>query len=376
MLLKNIVFSSFVLAGLTVMPVAAHAGFDWTPAPQKNETSGVPAGQAAPDQAETGPLTPAPDMAETATSVPVTNVDAQDLPAPGTFATNQEAQEIVKAQEAPAETTAETPASTAQTDAGAPVVLTNDAGDDAAQDTSAQMAPMVPATDVAQGSPKAEENYEGFGKDLSLVLALRDIVPAQYAYSFSDPSYAGLSVSWRGGKPWQDVLNDALAAHHLTSSVSGQAVVISPIVEHSKPQEAQTPLAVEQQTPVQEEAPNVATDEEAVTPAPTVAQAQPAAAQPAPAVDVPVIQSGLVKTWTARPGYTLKEVMEDWGKISKVEVEWNSPYDYPINNAYLFKGTYEEAVKGLLSQYTRETPRPRGRLYPNLPQGPSVLMIN
>ncbi len=349
MLLKNIIFSSFVLAGLTLTPVVAQAGFDWTPSPKKAESPTMQTGNAAIDQPETGPLTPDLDMAEVPQSVPVGDVDSQSLPPPGTFATEQESQETQVA------LTADAPDQTAT-----PVVLTNDKNE--MNDVAVQDVPVQAPVQTASAADAPLETYEGFGKDLSLVLALREIVPAQYAYSFSDPSYAGLTVSWRGGKLWQDVLNDALAAHQLTSFLEGQAIVISPV--SYQPREAQA-------APVGQ----ISTSAEMPAGAP-VAITPAAETKSAPAPIVPVIEGNLVKDWTARPGYTLKEVMEDWGKVAKVDVEWSSPYDYPINNAFLFKGTYEEAVKGLLSQYSRETPRPRGRLYPNLPEGPSVLMIN
>ncbi|MDD3020343.1 MAG: TcpQ domain-containing protein [Alphaproteobacteria bacterium] len=335
MLLKNIIFSSFLLAGLTLTPVIAHAGFDWTPSPKKAESPTVQTGNAPIDQPEAGPLTPDLDMAEAPLPVPVGEVDSQSLPPPGTFATEQESQETQVALSVDA-----------SDEAAAPVVLTNDKNE--MNDVAVQDVPVQAPVQTAYVADSSLETYEGFGNDLSLVLALRDIVPTQYAYSFSDPSYAGLTVSWRGGKPWQDVLNGALAAHQLTSFLEGQAIVISPV--SNQPREAQT-------TPV------------AITPAAETEDSDPTSV-------VPVMKGSMVKDWTARPGYTLKEVMEDWGKVAKVDVEWSSPYDYPINNSFLFKGTYEEAVKGLLSQYSRETPRPRGRLYPNLPEGPSVLMIN
>jgi hypothetical protein len=105
------------------------------------------------------------------------------------------------------------------------------------------------------------------------------------------------------------------------------------------------------------------------------------AAQPAPVeAEKPVPQ--VIKNtaskfvWTARPGATLKDVLSDWSKTAKVELDWVTPYDYPIGNAFTFKGTFEQAVDSLLGTYSRESPRPRGRLYPNLPEGPSVLMVN
>jgi len=83
-----------------------------------------------------------------------------------------------------------------------------------------------------------------------------------------------------------------------------------------------------------------------------------------------------IQKWQARPGTTLRKTLETWAKDSKVELNWSTPYDYPINSAFYFEGGFAEAVQSLLSSYGGESPSPKGRLYPNLPEGPSVLMIN
>ncbi len=60
----------------------------------------------------------------------------------------------------------------------------------------------------------AEEKFdaiEGFGNDLPLALALRQIVPARYAFSFGEGVNAGTKVSWEGGRPWNEALEAAIA---------------------------------------------------------------------------------------------------------------------------------------------------------------------
>lgn len=312
---KKLAFSTFFVAGLIGLPMMAHAGFDWTPSPIKTS----PVQQSGQQQAPVaeGPLTPEPDAVMEAPPVPVTNVDSQELPPPGIMAT-------------PSEDVALAPVQGPVFEEQPPVELV---------DTRTSPLP-APVDDAAI--------LEGFGKEIPLALALRDIVPSEYAYSFADNSYAGRIVSWRGGKPWQYVLNDALANQGLTSIMAGNAVVIESIdAVKARQMDAAAKTAISGEFVAAAEKPSV-----------------------------PVMKIGITRTWQGRPGYTLKEVVGDWSKLANVELEWQSPYDYPINSSFNYEGTFEEAVRNLLSQYSRETPRPRGRLYPNLPTGPSVLMIN
>lgn len=67
----------------------------------------------------------------------------------------------------------------------------------------------------------------GFGSNLPLVIALQQVVPAGYQYSFSGGVNPGVSVSWQGGKSWQQVLGEMLSPAGLTYRIQGNAVVIS-----------------------------------------------------------------------------------------------------------------------------------------------------
>lgn len=69
----------------------------------------------------------------------------------------------------------------------------------------------------------------GFGRDLPLALALSQVVPPQYALSFNTGVDAGSSVSWEGGKPWNQVLTNMLQPLGLKAHISGKTVVIQKI---------------------------------------------------------------------------------------------------------------------------------------------------
>ena len=68
----------------------------------------------------------------------------------------------------------------------------------------------------------------GFGRDLPLALALSQVIPEQYSPSFAQNVDAGVTVSWEGGKSWNQVLNDMLRPKNLTAVIQGNQVIIQP----------------------------------------------------------------------------------------------------------------------------------------------------
>lgn len=87
----------------------------------------------------------------------------------------------------------------------------------------ATQAPEVTAPAVAADGADV---VSGFGSDLPLVIALQQVVPVGYQYSFASGVNPGVSVSWDGGKVWQQVLTDMLAAQSLGYKINNNTVVI------------------------------------------------------------------------------------------------------------------------------------------------------
>lgn len=88
----------------------------------------------------------------------------------------------------------------------------------------ATQAPEVTAPIVAEA--EGADVLSGFGSDLPLVIALQQVVPAGYQYSFASGVNPGVSVSWDGGKVWQHVLADMLSAQSLGYKINNNTVVI------------------------------------------------------------------------------------------------------------------------------------------------------
>lgn len=91
---------------------------------------------------------------------------------------------------------------------------------------AAALAPLsAPSAAPASRFPEAV----GFGRDMPLALAMRQVIPAAYGFSFAEGVDAGQRVSWSGGKPWDQVLDAALRPAGLGASISGSAVHIAPL---------------------------------------------------------------------------------------------------------------------------------------------------
>ncbi len=470
---KTMMLHVAVAALLPLLSAApAQAGFEWTPPPAAPTVSApaletIPSVPAAPaDHVEMMELTPIPGAP---VSAPITAPEATMTP--------------VEAMPAPVMSAA--PVS-------APVI----------ERESEALPTPSPEILAAPIPPGPFTNVVGFGADIPLALALGQIVPAEFAYSFASNVNPGLKISWDGGKPWNEVLNDALAPHNLRADVAGTAVVVrqgthasvrsnapvntlaTPIGRQSDATYNTTPRPPADMAPLSASASEESANASAVTtgegsanyprrtpprtgifgsiftpdeykgnmaprppvdtPKVTVRNEVPpeemsafnaeiasrplsveatepkavAAVEPAaPAVMAPlptraptslgaqrisyadeemrqrtdilpdrthsesvraqgaVLDPFQVSFWQADNNANLREVLNAWATQAGVEVIWESGYDYKLPSSISMHGTFPEAVTRVFDLYGTAEPRPQGKLHPNLPKGPSVLLI-
>ncbi len=86
---------------------------------------------------------------------------------------------------------------------------------------------------------------DGFGADMPLALALRQIVPAKYAFSFGNNVNPGETISWNGGKPWNEVLKDSLSPLNIDFKVKENKVILTSDVVSTNTVIEKKPKAVE-----------------------------------------------------------------------------------------------------------------------------------
>jgi len=68
----------------------------------------------------------------------------------------------------------------------------------------------------------------GFGDQVPLSFAVRQIVPAHFQVAFADAVHRDALVDWKGGEPWRVTLADAVRPLGLVVIVSGPKVTIAP----------------------------------------------------------------------------------------------------------------------------------------------------
>ncbi len=299
--------------------------------------------------------------------------------------------------------------------------------------------PVVEGVPVPQAPAMQETVFAeaiGFGSDMPLVLALRQVVPPRYAFAFDPSVDQGARVSWNGGKPWNLVLEDALRPLGLGAQITESAVHVVPLSQ--MPVAMPAPVIVEKPAPAMAAPLQVAPAQdvparpdpvreiyirrhghggetsqigngmnEALNPAaggsgaralqaplltaPAGSDYKEALMQPvslsdgneahlSPAVVKTAKRQGVmdpydVRFWEAEKGGSLKNTLATWSSVAGVELYWVSTQDYILPEAVQLHGNYTEALTQILGVYGEGEGRPQGRLHPNLPTGPSVLII-
>jgi hypothetical protein len=94
-----------------------------------------------------------------------------------------------------------------------------------------QTSPLQPDSslaDSAQPVPKpAVVVARGFGHDVPLAFAVRQLVPPRLRVTYGDAVDRQIRVSWDGGKPWDQVLRGVAAPLGLHIVISPTAVRIT-----------------------------------------------------------------------------------------------------------------------------------------------------
>lgn len=159
----------------------------------------------------------------------------------------------------------------------------------------------------------------GFGKDVPLVLAVRQIIPTNIAFAFDKNINLAQRVSWNGGRAWDKVLNDTLFEIKLAASEHDGIIVIG-----SAPTKTIAPPP---------------------PPKPKMTDMQK---------DIPV--------WRAYKGQTLYNIVTVWSKRAGVKLIWATDYDYRLHKDITLEGAYEKTLASLLDEFAELTPQPYGKL--------------
>lgn len=97
---------------------------------------------------------------------------------------------------------------------------------DQAQVAPSPVSPPPVASVPSAPAPESFEQAVGSGRDLPLALALAQVIPPDYALAFGTSVDAGANVSWEGGKPWNEVLDDMLRPLGLRADIHSNRVMV------------------------------------------------------------------------------------------------------------------------------------------------------
>jgi len=186
----------------------------------------------------------------------------------------------------------------------------------------------------------------GFADNLPLSIVLHQIIPSDYTFTTAQDVDLSAKVSWKGDRPWPDVLEDALAPIGYTATVTGTNVDIAKTALPAMPSTMPTaaPLNVTELAP-----------------------------PPPPPPPLPLIEQKM--TWDAARGTTLRTLLENWSDKVQVELYYSAEYDYPLEASIHVEGTFEDAVRALLNGFEHATPQPIGKLHRNSAAGHAVLVV-
>jgi hypothetical protein len=79
---------------------------------------------------------------------------------------------------------------------------------------------------IRRKRPAPEPAVMGFGDQIPLSFAVRQIVPARFQVAFGEEVDREERVDWKGGKPWRSTLSEAVKPFGLTIDVRGLTVTI------------------------------------------------------------------------------------------------------------------------------------------------------
>ena len=158
------------------------------------------------------------------------------------------------------------------------------------------------------GPPDKEiEARNGFGRDVRLIDAYKQIVPAGWSVLFSDNLSGKLdkrTVTWRGGRRWVEILDIVSNDQNLSVDV----------------------IWARKQIVVQERRVTTSSVTRVAPPPPPV--------------------------WIGRSGATLRETVAEWAQIAGWEMRWlQDDLDYRLPGRLSYEGTFESAIISIFRTY-------------------------
>jgi hypothetical protein len=256
---------------------------------------------------------------------------------------------------------------------------------------------------AASGRP-----VDGFGRDIPISFAVKQIVPSDYDVSFGGDVDTRLLVSWEGGGDWQTVLGNVLSAKGLTYNVSGKTIRVTRtaggvagasafdasgprtpgmvLVPYAKPGPQQkvevatapvsqpAPVSQTLQTPASPQVTENGRPVEGKVPSKTAQTGKndKSKQQAINLADKPDVTISSSVSWKVPAGGTLRDILTDWCEAGGWTLVWNSDYEYPIQAGASFDGDFITATSALVKSLAEAKPPVKASFY----RGNKVLLIS
>lgn len=169
----------------------------------------------------------------------------------------------------------------------------------------------------------------GMGTDVPLDQALKSLVPGNFGITYSGFDPSTLKVSWRGGRPWYEIIREIeqTAAldmdirtnpDHILIARAGSAIV------SSDPGFLSLPTAPDCSGIINKD------------------------------IDSPLVKQ--VTAFSYKKGLSLKQILEEWARPSCWAVSYELDTSYTMVNSHTLYGSFEEVTLRLLSKYQNAEP--------------------
>lgn len=235
--------SSIVSLGLYAAP-SAQAAFEWTPPKKVQQPPAAIAEEAGDMDADMMPSAPVEDVQA---EDPLSEIPVEEQ-APVEYINDNEVQEDLKeiieeaeeknnitpVAEIPESEKIDTLPENAVVAEPPPAPISDADVTEAAAEAEEVMEEPQPEAPVVVAEPEPEMDnmpdpnmVQGFGKDLPLIMAVRQIVPTDTPYAFGESLDLSQPVSWQGGASWQDTLKAIADENNLEVAFGDEMVRIS-----------------------------------------------------------------------------------------------------------------------------------------------------
>lgn len=285
------------------------------------------------------------------------------------------------------------------------------------------MRPSMAAIIVAIGlaAPLAAAAQDGgFGTDIPLEFAVRQIVPEGHTVQIDEGVDVNARATWTDEGGWRQALASAARSAGYVATVADRTVRIQrpgALVQSVAAAPAAAPQSRPRPAPAASSSSSSSQDAPAARPrpAPQRGAAPPSrprprsAAGPAPAQSSETLVSGggfvlmaqrarpvasapervasadasgwreyeqapaavAARGWIAQEGHTLHAILDDWATTEGWRLEWNSRYEYKLTSSARFDGDFVTATTELMRSMAQARPVLTAKFY----QGNKVLVV-